>query len=310
MAKPLAQLVEDYFDEEQCMHSKVAETDDAALDLMDVAYTSERPPNGQGANSVEKWKRQYQTNESISSTPLGPWADALPLKFNTVWDLLAFEPNGVLCTESPWRSPEQEFWMPERSLGSAPNYPRDEQTRPAKIRNSSVISEGTRVKYSTTFLNSIYNLVYELCDETIDSRPQLRLNNDNAENVVCELVSKSFNSKKMLNQASDKNPSTIKHTLGLWYRFLWLKLYLLRSLLPLSLEPRDNAWAILLEQTTKFESVVTDELEAEEASKLVSTRQLRTDKGHDYDDLSQLSELLQDTLSLKTALQMQNMAGW
>lgn len=46
MAKPLAQLVEDYFDEEQCMHSKLAETDDAALDLMDVAYTSEQPPNG------------------------------------------------------------------------------------------------------------------------------------------------------------------------------------------------------------------------------------------------------------------------
>ena len=45
MAKPLAQLVEDYLDEEQCMHSKLAKTDDAALDLMDVAYTSERPPN-------------------------------------------------------------------------------------------------------------------------------------------------------------------------------------------------------------------------------------------------------------------------
>lgn len=98
--------------------------------------------NSQQSNSAEAWKRQYQTDESISSTPLGPWADALPVKFNTVWDMLAFESNGVLSTDSSWRSPEQEFWMPGRSLGSTTNSARDNQTKPDGTHNSPVISEG------------------------------------------------------------------------------------------------------------------------------------------------------------------------
>ena len=163
------------------------------------------------------------------------------------------------------------------------------------------------MKYSLLFLEFIHNLVYNLCDETIDARPQLRLNNDDAVDVVCELVSIPFNSKKTLNRASDKNPLAMRHTLGLWCKSLWLKLYFLRSLLPLAFVPSEGVLTILLEQITELESVVTDKFEAEETSKLVSTRQMRKEKESEHDDLLQLSELLQDTLLLKTALQMQNM---
>lgn len=44
MAQALAQLVDDYLDEEQCTCSELMR-DDAALELIDTVYTEFNPPN-------------------------------------------------------------------------------------------------------------------------------------------------------------------------------------------------------------------------------------------------------------------------
>lgn len=71
-------------------------------------------------NLVGAWRRTYTSRDALASTPLAQWADAIPVKFDSVWELLSHEPNGELDSEQPWRSPTAEFWMgPARSRSFA-----------------------------------------------------------------------------------------------------------------------------------------------------------------------------------------------
>lgn len=59
----------------------------------------------------EAWRKRYLYDEGLESTPLARWARAIPLQFDTLWDLLAFQPNDELPTERAWTVPGAEFWM-------------------------------------------------------------------------------------------------------------------------------------------------------------------------------------------------------
>lgn len=62
-------------------------------------------------SKIEHWRRTYTLHETYANTPLQMWADAIPARFSTIWDVLVFQPSGELDVEQPWPAPGAEFWM-------------------------------------------------------------------------------------------------------------------------------------------------------------------------------------------------------
>lgn len=62
-------------------------------------------------SQIEHWRHAYTLHDTFTNTPLQMWADAIPARFSTIWDLLAFQPSGELDVEQPWPASGVEFWM-------------------------------------------------------------------------------------------------------------------------------------------------------------------------------------------------------
>lgn len=91
---------------------------------------------------VDAWRQSYLNRENFSNTPLTMWADAIPARFDSIWDLLAFEPNGELDLEQPWPAPGVEFWMYRPSISRLDSSPYKSITQYSKTNSQHTLSEG------------------------------------------------------------------------------------------------------------------------------------------------------------------------